>query len=98
MPLFAMIAHDRPHSAAARDAHRAAHVAHVESLDREGRILLAGPIKNDAGDKSIGAIIVFEAPDLPSARDLVNCDPYVKGGVFQTVTVAPFKKAYPARS
>jgi uncharacterized protein YciI len=43
-----MIGSDRPDGAERRDRHRAAQVAHIESLDREGRIAMAGTTRNDS--------------------------------------------------
>ena len=90
-----MIGHDGPDGAERRDQHRAQHVAHLEALDREGRIVLAGTPRNDNNDASVGAVIIFEADNLEDARDLVRSDPFVVGGVFESLTVAPFKPAYP---
>ena len=90
-----MIGHDRPDGAERRDQHRAQHVAHIEALDREGRIVLAGTPRNDNDDASVGAVIIFAADSLEDARNLVNRDPFVTGGVFESLTVAPFKRVYP---
>ena len=98
MPLFVMIGHDTPDGAPVRDRHRADHLAHVNALDDQGRIAFAGPIRNDAGDASVGAVIVFEADDLAAARKVVDADPYVVGGVFESLKVAPFKRVLPAES
>ena len=95
MPLFVMIGHDRPDSAPLRKRHHETHVAHVRALNDQGRIILAGPVKDDADDRSIGAVIVFEATDLAEARRIVNDDPYAKAGVFETLVVQPFRKAFP---
>jgi uncharacterized protein YciI len=95
VPLFVMIGHDGPDGAERRDQHRAEHVAHLEALDREGRIVLAGTPRNDNNDASVGAVIIFKADSLEDARDLVSRDPFVLGGVFEALTVAPFKHAYP---
>ena len=95
MPLFVFIGHDGPDGLVARDANREGHVAHLDALEAEGRIPYAGPIKDEAGERSVGAVIVFEAPDLEAARRLTASDPYVEGGVYETWTVHPFKKAYP---
>ena len=95
MPLFVMIGHDGANGAARRDQHRAAHAAHVEALDREGRIFFAGTSRNDRNDVSIGAVLVFEARDLDEAREIAKRDPFVSGGVFESPTVAPFKHVYP---
>lgn len=95
MSLFVMIGLDRPDGAERRDQHRAAHVAHIESLDGEGRIVMAGTPRNDSDDASVGAVILFEASDLAEAHAIAESDPFVKGGVFGSVTVAPFKRVYP---
>lgn len=98
MPLFVMIGLDGPDGAARRDQHRAAHVAHIDALDREGRIKLAGTPRSDSNDASIGAVIIFEAQDLEEAREIANRDPFVAAGVFESLTVAPFKQVYPKQS
>jgi uncharacterized protein YciI len=98
VPLFVMIGLDGPDGAERRNEHRARHVAHIEALDREGRIVLAGTPRNDADDASVGAVILFEARDLDEAREVVNRDPFVTGGVFESLTVAPFKRVFPKES
>ena len=98
MPLFVMIGLDGPDGAACRNEHRAAHVAHIEGLHRAGRIKLAGTPRNDSNDASIGAVILFEAQNLDEAREIAHRDPFVTGGVFESLTVAPFKHAYPKES
>lgn len=97
MSLFAFIGHDAPDSAPRRDEHRGAHLEHLRSLDRNDKIAFAGPLRNDAGDVSIGAIIVIDAPDLATARDFFARDPYVQGGVYARTTVSPFKLAFPEK-
>ena len=95
MPLFVMIGHDRPGAFELRAQHHEAHVAYVTALNEHGRIMLAGPVKDDASEKSIGAVIVFDAFDLSEARKVVAADPYVGAGVFETLIVQPFRKAFP---
>ena len=97
MPHFVMIAHDGPDGPSLRDQHRQQHVSHVEALDRAGRIVLAGPIRDDTGERSIGAVIVLDAADLDDARRLVDSDPYVLGGVFESVLVQPFQHVFPKK-
>ncbi len=97
MPLFVLIAHDGPDGGKRRDQHRDAHVAYVRALDQAGRIVLAGPIRNETNDASTGAVIVFEDASLEAARATVARDPYVAGGVFASLTVTPFKAAFPER-
>ncbi len=95
MPLFVMIGWDSLEGASRRDQHREDHVAHITSLDDQGRIAFAGPIRDDDGQRSVGVVIAFEADGLADAKQLVASDPYVAGGVFKNFTVNPFKKAFP---
>jgi uncharacterized protein YciI len=94
MPLFVFIGHDGPDGAARRQANRERHVAHLESLDRAGRLAYGGPIR-DASDRSIGAVLILDAPDLATAQALVDQDPYVVGGVFERVELNRFVRAFP---
>ncbi len=96
MSSFVLICWDGPEGVNLRNVHREAHIKYIGKLNDEGLIHCAGPIKNDAGDQSIGAMIVFEATDLSAARAIADDDPYVAGGVYKTVQVQPFRKAIPA--
>jgi uncharacterized protein YciI len=93
-----MIGWDGPDGTKKREQLRGQHVAGVRDLDREGRIILAGPIRSDDGEKSIGAVIVFEAANLAEARAIIDRDPYVSGGVYQSFTVNSFKRVFPEPS
>lgn len=95
MPLFAFVGYDVSESAKRRELNRAAHLEHLRSLDRQKRIAFAGPLRNDAGDASIGAIIVIDTADLAAARDFFARDPYILGGVYERHTISPFKLAFP---
>lgn len=98
MPLFIIIGHDGPDGAARRARHREEHVAYWTGLDQAGRVTLAGPIRDEANQASVGSMIVFEAADLAEARDVVRRDPYAAGEVFESLTVAPFKHVFPQKS
>lgn len=95
MSLFVVIGHDGPDGAARRNQHREAHVAYIESLDRAGRVTFAGPIKSDDGAVSTGVVLILEAESLDEARRVAHADPYVVGGVYEVLTVAPIRKVFP---
>jgi uncharacterized protein YciI len=95
MPRFVMIGWDGPEGPGRRDRHRAAHLDYVRTLQRDGRITFAGPIRNEDDEHSIGVVIVLEAPALQDAKALVDRDPYVAGGVFKSITVHPFRQVIP---
>lgn len=92
---------DNPHSGEARQAARPAHLARLQQLLAEGRLLVAGPYPavdsatpGPAGFR--GSLIVAEFASLDDARAWAGADPYVAAGVYADVSVKPFIKALPA--
>ncbi len=99
--LYTIIGQDVPDSLAKRMAARPAHVARLQALQEEGRLILAGPFPAvDAVDPGAtgfsGSLIVAEFPSLQEAENWAQADPYVAGGVYAQVTVKPFRKTFPA--
>lgn len=99
--LYLIIADDHPDSLAKRRAARPQHLARLQQLQAEGRLLLAGPRpnvdSNDPGDAGFcGSLIIAEFADLASARRWADEDPYLAAGVYARITVDPFIKALPA--
>jgi hypothetical protein len=88
--LFVIIGHDARDAQERRPATRPAHLAHLEPLAREGRIILAGPLTDGAG-----SLIVIDAASLAEVWDLVGRDPYVTNGIFERVEVHPFLRVFP---
>jgi len=97
---YAIIAEDAPDSLSARKATRPAHLARLQALHAEGRLLLAGPHpaidSADPGPAGFsGSLVVAEFASLDDARAFADADPYVAAGVYARVTVKPFLKALP---
>ena len=87
-------------SLARRQAARPAHLARLEALRDEARLLLAGPCPSiDAEDPGpagfSGSLIVAEFEDLAAARAWADADPYVAAGVYDRVEVRPFRRVLP---
>ena len=98
--LYAIIAVDHPGSLAARLQARPAHLARLEQLRDEGRLILAGPHpaidSPDPGEAGFtGSLIVAEFPDLTTAEGWAAADPYRIAGVYSRVDVKPFKQVFP---
>lgn len=79
---------------------RAAHLARLQQLQNEGRLLLAGPYpavdSNDPGPAGFtGSLIVAEFDSLEDAQTWAKADPYVEAGVYANVNVKPFRKVLP---
>ena len=97
---FVILGRDRPGSAAARARTRPDHLARLEALEKDGRLLLAGPMPgpdspDPAGPQMIGSLIVAEFPSAEEARVWASLDPYLAAGVYADVEVYPFKKVLP---
>ena len=98
--LYAIISTDVADSLEKRLSARPAHLARLQALQDEGRLLLAGPhpaVDNDnPGDAGFtGSLIVAEFDNLAAARKWADADPYNDAGVYANVTVKPFKKVFP---
>ena len=98
---YAIIGQDVPDSLDKRIAARPAHLARLQALQDEGRLLLAGPFPAvDAIDPGAagftGSLIVAEFPSLQAAREWAGADPYIAAGVYHQTSVQPFRKVLPA--
>ena len=98
--LYAIIARDITASQERRLAARPAHIARLEQLKEEGRLVLAGPHpaidSNDPGPAGFsGSLVVAEFDSLEAAQQWADADPYRTAGVYANVLVKPFKKVLP---
>jgi hypothetical protein len=98
--LYAIYCEDTPHSLALRLPNRPAHLARLEALQGEGRLVLAGPFPaidcDDPGESGFsGSLIVAEFASLADAESWAAADPYRAAGVYAHVTVKPFKQVLP---
>lgn len=98
--LYVILGEDVADSLNIRLAARPAHLERVKELQKQGRLVLAGPIPLVDGADPLqsgfaGSLIVAEFPDLATAQTWAQSDPYMTEGVFRQVTVKPFKKLLP---
>ena len=99
--LYAIVGNDLPGTLAQRLAARPDHVARLQALQADGRLVLAGPFPAiDAADPGpagfTGSLIVAEFDSLDEAQAWAAADPYVSEGVFAGMRVLPFRKVLPA--
>ena len=97
---YAIFSEDNPDSLPLRLSARPAHIARLETLLAEGRLLVAGPHPAvDAEDPGpagfTGSLVIVEFPSLAVAKSWADEDPYVEAGVYRKVTVKPFKRVLP---
>lgn len=97
---YTIISQDVENSLERRLGARADHLARLYTLQEEGRLLLAGPHPSidteDPGQAGFsGSLVVAEFDSLTQAQQWADDDPYCAAGVYQQVTVKPFKKVLP---
>ena len=97
---YSIVGIDNANSLEARMAVRSEHVARLNVLRDEGRLIIAGPNpaidSDDPGDAGFtGSIIIAEFDSLQAAQIWADEDPYIKSGAYASVSVKPFKKVLP---
>ncbi len=89
---FVIACIDKPGQPELRQGNRPDHLAYLES--HAERIVAAGPTLGD-DEAPNGSVLVMEFDDLADAKAFADADPYAKAGVFESVTVKPWKMVYP---
>lgn len=98
--LYAIIGRDAEDSADKRAANRQAHLARLNLLVDEGRLVIAGPFpaidSPDPGPAGFtGSLVIAEFDSLNAARQWAAEDPYVLSGAWTGTEVRPFKQVLP---
>lgn len=98
--LYVIFAEDHPNSLAARLHARPEHLARLQALAAQQRLIIAGPNPAidsvDPGDAGFtGSTVIAEFPSLEEAKQWAEADPYVAAGVYRQVTVKPFRRVLP---
>lgn len=97
---YVIYSHDHENSLEKRLGVRAAHLARVQELLDQGRLLLAGPRpaidSEDPGSAGFqGSLVVARFDSLQDAQAWADADPYVAAGVYRSVEVSPFRRVMP---
>ncbi|GGZ97251.1 hypothetical protein GCM10008090_01910 [Arenicella chitinivorans] len=97
---YAIISEDVADSLPLRKVHRPAHLARLEALSTEGRLLIAGPHpaidSSEPGEAGFsGSLVVAEFDNVAAAEHWAAEDPYQLNGIYAKVTVKPYLKVLP---
>jgi uncharacterized protein YciI len=92
MPLFAIVAHDRPDAGTLRADTRPRHLPYLEAILPQ--IVVAGPMLSESGAPA-GSIIIADFADLAAAEAFAAADPYAQAGLFGSVAVTAFRQVFP---
>nr|WP_228336172.1 YciI family protein [Klebsiella variicola] len=97
--LYVIYAEDIADSLEKRLSVRPAHLARLQLLHDEGRLLTAGPMpavdSNEPGAAGFsGSTVIAEFESLEAAQSWANDDPYIAAGVYRQVSVKPYIKVF----
>lgn len=84
---------DKPGQAAVRAENRAAHLDYLKGF--ADKVVIAGPLLSEDGAGMIGSLLLMAFESRAEAEAFAVGDPYGKAGLFQSVTVTPWKKVLP---
>ncbi len=97
---YVIISEDIENSLDKRKSARPDHLARLEQLKQQARLLVAGPhpaidaeTPGEAG--FTGSLVIAEFDSLEAAKNWAENDPYVRAGVYKNVKVKPFLKVLP---
>ncbi|GKW21894.1 hypothetical protein PEC302107_36230 [Pectobacterium araliae] len=97
--LYVIYAEDNVDSLAKRLSVRPDHLARLQVLRDQGRLITAGPLpaidSDDPGQAGFsGSVIIAEFASLDDATAWANADPYITADVYKHVSVKPFKRVF----
>jgi len=98
MALFVVSCTDHEGTLEQRIASPPAHLARLEQLNAEGRLIVAGPMPKQPGNPQAGFYGSTLIVDFDSREDLddwLKEEPYLKAGVYSQVDVKPFIQVFP---
>ena len=96
---YLIVAQDKPGTLQQRLNTRPNHIERLQKLRDQGRLLTAGPLpvidNEDPGEAGFtGSAIIAEFSSLDEATTWANEDPYLEAGVYDKITVNPYKKVF----
>ena len=97
---YAILSQDVENSLELRASARQEHLARMNVLLNEGRLLTVGPHPavdtNEPGPAGFtGSLVIADFPSLIDAQAWADADPYNEVGVYKKVVVKPFKRVLP---
>ena len=84
---------DKTGAAEIRASNRAAHLAYLEASGE--RLFAAGPLLSEDGQGMVGSLLIVDCADAAEASSFADNDPYAKAGLFESVTIRPWRRVFP---
>ncbi|OGT44684.1 MAG: hypothetical protein A3E82_05155 [Gammaproteobacteria bacterium RIFCSPHIGHO2_12_FULL_38_11] len=97
---YAILCEDAENVLEKRKSIRPAHLARLQILNDENRLLAAGPLMDQDGENPFvagihGSLIIAKFNSLDEAKEWIAADPFATAEVYQSITVKPFKIVLP---
>ena len=97
MPLFVVTCTDNEGTVEKRLAIRPQHVARLQKLDDEGRLVVAGAMPKDPSNPQAGfygSTIIIDFETRKALGLWLNAEPFLIEGVYAHIDVKPFNQAF----
>lgn len=94
MEYFIIFAQDKENALEKRLSVRPQHLARLQQLQAEGRLLTAGPTPTFDGSSITGSVVIAQFSSLEEAENWLKSDPYVEAEVYAEAVIKPFKKVF----
>lgn len=91
--LYVLTCLDKPDGEPVRLATRDEHLNWVST--QSNRLRLAGPLLSDDGTHMVGSLFIVDTDDRADAEAFNAADPYTRAGLWQSVTIHPFRQVFP---
>lgn len=98
MPLFLITCTDNEGTVEKRLATRPQHLARLEKLDAEGRVIIAGAMLKDRENPQAGfygSTMILDFESREALDEWLQDEPFLKEGIYGQIDVKPFNKALP---
>lgn len=89
---FMIKTRDKPGSLEKRAALRPPHLAYLDS--QAHLILAAGALLEDDGSGGHGGLILVDVETRAEAETFINNDPFTQGGLFESIEISRWRKAF----
>ncbi|WP_180000517.1 YciI family protein [Acinetobacter sp. YH12239] len=98
MPLFVVTCTDQEGTVEKRLATRPQHLARLEKLADEGRVIVAGAMPKDRNNPQAGfygSTLILDFESREALDEWLADEPFLKEGIYASIDVKPFNKALP---
>ncbi|MCW9033155.1 MAG: YciI family protein [Rhodospirillales bacterium] len=92
--LYAILCHDKAASSHIRAENRPLHLEYLKA--NNDNIHAAGPLMGDDEQSMVGSLLIMNYESKAEAETFAAGDPYAKAGLFESVTITPWKQVIPA--